>query len=84
VSLWNNYSDVLERAFTSSLPHFHAIYAEYKATINIKNLCIDEGQIPRRAAQLVLDWAGLHQEDLIEDWELCQSKLQPNKIEPLR
>ena len=56
----------------------------YKATINIKKVCIEEGKLPRRAAQLVLDWAELHQEDLIEDWELCQSKLQPNKIEPPR
>ena len=67
-----------------SPPHFHAIYGEYKATINIKNLCLDEGRLPRRAMQLVLDWTELHQTELLEDWALCQSKLQPNKIEPLK
>ena len=38
-------------------PHFHATYAEYKATVDIKNLHIMEGNLPRRATQLVLDWA---------------------------
>ena len=42
-------------------PHFHATYGEYKATIDIRALQIKEGILPRRAAQLVLDWSELHQ-----------------------
>ncbi|NDU85137.1 MAG: DUF4160 domain-containing protein, partial [Ferrovum sp.] len=30
-------------------PHFHATYGEYKATVNIRELCISEGELPRRA-----------------------------------
>ena len=45
-------------------PHFHTSYAEYKATVNIGELCISEGSLPRRATQLVLDWAELHQADI--------------------
>jgi len=43
-------------------PHFHAEYAEYaeyaefKATIDIEKLEILEGNLPRRALELVLDW----------------------------
>ncbi len=65
-------------------PHFHAEYAEFKATIDIQKLKLIEGELPRRALDLVLDWAELHQKELIQDWDLCQNKQQPKKIEPLR
>lgn len=65
-------------------PHFHATYGEFKASVDIRGLCISEGGLPRRAAQLVLDWAELHQAELLEDWDLCQTKQQPKPIEPLR
>ena len=65
-------------------PHFHAIYAEYEATIDIENLSISSGNLPRRALELVLDWAELHQVELIEDWQLCKEKQQPKTIPPLK
>jgi hypothetical protein len=33
---------------------------------------------------LVLDWAELHQAELLEDWQLCMNKQQPNQIAPLQ
>jgi len=65
-------------------PHFHAEYAEFKAVIDINRLQLIEGRLPRRALELVLDWAELHQEDLMKDWQLCQAQQQPAKIEPLK
>lgn len=65
-------------------PHFHVTYGEYKATVNIRALCISEGELPRRATELVLDWAELHQAELLADWDLCQAKQQPNPIAPLK
>lgn len=65
-------------------PHFHATYGEFKATINIRDLSIGEGYLPRRAAQLVLDWTELHQTELLEDWDLCQTKQHPKPIPPLQ
>lgn len=67
-----------------SPPHFHAQYGEYKASINIQSLTLMEGQLPRRALELVLDWAELHQTELLQDWDLCHQHQQPVKIEPLR
>ncbi|QSA97215.1 DUF4160 domain-containing protein [Methylococcus sp. EFPC2] len=64
-------------------PHFHAQYGEYKATIDIRALTIVEGRLPRRALELVLDWAELHQAELLEDWDLCQGHQHPNRIRPL-
>lgn len=64
--------------------HFHAEYAEYKAIVDIQTLEIIKGELPRRATHLVLDWAELHQQELLEDWALCQAKQQPKPIIPLK
>lgn len=64
-------------------PHFHARYGEFEATIEIGTLTIIEGQLPRRALNLVQEWAMIHSEELLEDWRLCRGKTPPTKIEPL-
>ncbi len=64
-------------------PHFHVEYAEFKATVDILELIISSGKLPRRAQELVLDWAELHQNELLVDWQLCTAKQQPNPINPL-
>jgi hypothetical protein len=65
-------------------PHFHVEYAEFKATVNIQTLTLATGKLPRRAQMLVLDWAELHQAELLEDWQLCMDKQQPRQIAPLQ
>jgi hypothetical protein len=65
-------------------PHFHARYGEYTGTIDINTLKNAEGNLPRRALSLILDWAEFHQKELLLDWELCMKKQMPNKIEPLK
>jgi hypothetical protein len=64
-------------------PHFHCVYGEYEAVIGIRDLQVIEGELPRRALNLVLDWAELHKAELLEDWELCRAKQQPKPIAPL-
>lgn len=64
-------------------PHFHVEYAEHKAIIAIETLKVLRGSLPRRALELALDWAELHQRELMENWDLCQSKQVPKKIVPL-
>ena len=64
-------------------PHFHVTYAEHEATVDIAALTISTVRLPRRAQQLVLDWAELHQTALLEDWQLCMNKQQPKPIPPL-
>lgn len=64
-------------------PHFHALYNGYEALINIKELRIEQGSLPKRALTLTLEWAELHQDELFENWELaCQNK-PLNPIKPL-
>ena len=64
-------------------PHFHVEYAEYRAVINIRTLAVIEGKLPRRALELVQDWAELHRDELLKDWDLCQQHQQPEAIKPL-
>jgi hypothetical protein len=65
-------------------PHFHAQYGEFKASISIESLELLGGNLPKRALELVLDWAELHRDQLLEDWGLCQQHQLPKKIDPLQ
>ena len=64
-------------------PHFHAIYAEHEAVIDIRELRVTRGSLPRRALALVLEWAEAHRDELLEDWELCSRLKTPKSIPPL-
>ena len=64
-------------------PHFHVEYGEYRAKYLIETLVLSRGQLPRRAHALVLEWAAMHRNELMEDWELCELKQQPKMISPL-
>jgi hypothetical protein len=64
-------------------PHFHARYAENEAVVGIDSLAFLEGELPKRAVALVLEWASLHRSELSEDWELARLGLPLKPIPPL-
>jgi hypothetical protein len=66
--------------------HFHAAYVgqEVDTIINIRTLEVMEmGSLKRRALGLVLDWAELHQDELLANWELVREGKPLNQIAPL-
>jgi hypothetical protein len=63
--------------------HFHAIYGEYEALIEVDTLSMFCGSLPRRALALVLEWAALHRTELREDWRRARNGETLNEIEPL-
>ena len=65
-------------------PYFHAIYQEDSAEYDINALIIIRGSLPSRAHAMVLEWASLHREELLEDWKLAIEKKEIKKIEPLK
>lgn len=65
-------------------PHFHARYGEEKVEIDIQSLSVLAGQFPPRALGLVIEWASLHQAELLADWDLAQKNRMVNDIDPLR
>ena len=64
-------------------PHFHAKYNEFEALIDIKTLGVSKGKLPSKALSLIVEWASNHQEELMNNWELCRNDKTPNKIAPL-
>ena len=64
-------------------PHFHALYAGDRVVVNISNLSVIEGRLPPRALGLVVEWASLHREELLEAFATAQSLNRPSKIDPL-
>lgn len=64
-------------------PHFHALYGEHEAQIDICTLEVIMGYLPKRALNLTIEWAIEHRHELMEDWNLCQTRQKPRKIAPL-
>ncbi len=50
-------------------PHIHAVYAEYNATFDIKKCTMIEGDFPKRAQNLVIEWMTVYQQDLTIMWQ---------------
>ena len=64
-------------------PHFHANYAGNKALIDIQGGYVIRGALPSRQLKYVLAWAEMHQDELMQNWELACSAQPLNKIDPL-
>jgi Domain of unknown function (DUF4160) len=64
-------------------PHFHALYGEHEATVDIRELRVLRGSLPPRALALVLEWAADRRDSLLEDWDLCSQPRTPKPIRPL-
>ena len=59
--------------------HIHIKYGEYEAVMELINLKIINGDIPKKCHQLVKEWAEIHQSELIEMWD----NQKFHSIEPL-
>ena len=64
-------------------PHFHAIYAGNEAQVGIDPIIFLEGKLPNRAASMVIEWAALHQRELMQDWDRLRNDQPLERIEPL-
>lgn len=64
-------------------PHFHAEYGGNEALYEIETLRIYAGKLPRRAHNLVIEWADLHRTELMENWQKARQGLSLIDIEPL-
>ena len=63
--------------------HFHAVYGEHEALIEIETLAIYRGELPRRALAMVLERAALRRDELRRDWVLARNGEPPEPITPL-
>jgi hypothetical protein len=66
-----------------SPPHFHVRYGEQKAIVAISSLSLLRGELSPRVFGMVVEWASLHQTELLENWELARQHAPLRKIAPL-
>jgi hypothetical protein len=64
-------------------PHFHAIYADYDAEIDIATAALLDGTLPRKARNLVMEWAELHRDELQHNWDLARGGQPLESVAPL-
>jgi hypothetical protein len=64
-------------------PHFHAEYGGHLALVDIMRLSVFSGQLPARVLGLVIEWATLHQNDLLADWDRARNQRELLRIDPL-
>jgi hypothetical protein len=64
------------------VPHFHAVYGEHEITLEIENGTV-HGTFPSRALRLVHEWASLHREELLSNWDKARRGEPLDRISPL-
>jgi Domain of unknown function (DUF4160) len=64
-------------------PYFLAKYGEHQAEIDIRTLGIVRGRLPAKAMALVVEWATIHQSELLALWDRARNHEPLEKIEPL-
>lgn len=58
--------------------HIHALYGEYVGEFNIRTMEMIEGDLPKKAQELVTEWLKLHQVALQAMWDAQKiEKLPP-------
>ena len=64
-------------------PPFHVRYGGQRAIIAVTSLSLLRGQLSPRVFGMVMEWASLHQPELLENWELARQRAPLKRIAPL-
>jgi len=64
-------------------PHFHAVYGISEGQVTLDPIRLLRSNLPLRAASMAVEWAALHQQELIANWERLRADQVPMKVAPL-
>jgi hypothetical protein len=64
-------------------PHFHVRYGEYRATVTLDPVQLQEGELPRRISGRVMEWGRAHRAELQKNWTQLATEGTFNLIPPL-
>jgi hypothetical protein len=64
-------------------PHFHVRYGDHYAAVVIDPPALLAGSLPPRVLGLVIEWATLHRDELLADWERARGQLPLHPVAPL-
>lgn len=67
----------------NSPPHFHATYQGMDAEFDFDGNLIIGNLKSKNAKHLIREWALLHKEELMDNWQNGLNRIEFNKIEPL-
>ena len=63
--------------------HFHVIYGDCEALIEIETGVILQGHLPQTASALIAQWRTMHLDELREDWVRARDQRPLLPIAPL-
>lgn len=49
--------------------HIHALYGEYIGIFDLKTMKMVNGDLPKKAQELVIEWLQIYQKDLLKMWD---------------
>ena len=64
-------------------PHFHAIYNDLEGVFELSTLEMLDGNLLARVRGLVIEWATLHKQELMDNWNSLTITGVYKKIPPL-
>lgn len=64
-------------------PHFHVRYGSQRAMIGIEDLSLLEGELSPRVLGLVVEWAALHKQELLDNWNRARTQSPLSRVRPL-
>ena len=59
--------------------HLHALYGEHVGIFDLETMQMTEGDLPRKAQSLIVEWMEQHQDELLDMWK----NQQIHKLPPL-
>jgi hypothetical protein len=78
------YGIFIRMLFTPRLSaHFHALHENWELVVGISPVRVINGDAPEWVHRLVLEWASLHQGELMDNWWRCGAAKGPHAIAPL-
>ena len=57
--------------------HIHALYGEYVGIFDLQSMEMTEGDLPKKAQELIKEWLYKNQEELLKMWETQKLRKLP-------
>jgi hypothetical protein len=73
-------ANILMYANDHAPPHFHVLFAEHRAVIDIETLKLSRGELPKAKLNAIVKWATPRRSELFQAWQVTQSQLIPERI----
>jgi len=64
-------------------PHFHARYGGTTARVRLAPIAVLDSNLPPRGLRLAMEWAILHESELLYNWHRMRAGQMPTRIAPL-